>query len=87
MVAGQKGGVPATALYKSTDLGIVIDIYTALSTYMIPEPTVAPEAKPVPVTEQTLKSTITAVRTPVVVTRATATVPLPNGKTAAAFKS
>ncbi|KAL0472934.1 endo-1,4-beta-glucanase [Neurospora intermedia] len=86
VVAGQKEGVPATALYKATDPGVAIDIYTTLSTYVIPGPTLAPEAKPVPVPEQGLKSTITAVGTPVVVTRATSTVPMLNGKTAAAFK-
>ncbi|EGO58321.1 hypothetical protein NEUTE1DRAFT_101187 [Neurospora tetrasperma FGSC 2508] len=87
VVAGQKEGVPATALYKATDPGVAIDIYTAaLSTYVIPGPTLAPEAKPVPVTDQGLKSTITAVGTPVVVTQATSTVPIPNDKTAAAFK-
>ncbi|KAK3368586.1 glycosyl hydrolase family 61-domain-containing protein [Podospora didyma] len=68
-------GIPATKMYKSTDPGILIDIYkTQTTSYVIPGPTVAPNANPVPVTAQTISAS-TADGVPVVVASGTKTVP------------
>ncbi|KAK3322696.1 glycosyl hydrolase family 61-domain-containing protein [Apodospora peruviana] len=69
-------GTPATRLYKSTDPGVKIDIYSTLSTYVIPGPTVVSWATPVPLGRQEKLSMSTAEGTPVLVS-GTRTVPFP----------
>ncbi|KAK3332364.1 glycosyl hydrolase family 61-domain-containing protein [Cercophora scortea] len=68
-------GTPATKLYKSTDAGVAVDIYTKLGTYVIPGPTVVAGVTPVPLAQQR-SSVPTADGTPVLV-MAGKTVPFP----------
>jgi len=46
-------GVPATKLYERNHPGLVIDVNKPLSTYVVPGPTVAANAQPVPQAGQT----------------------------------
>ncbi|KAK5659682.1 hypothetical protein OQA88_890 [Cercophora sp. LCS_1] len=45
-------GAPATKLYKADDPGIFIDVFKTLTEYVVPGPTVAANALPVPHGEQ-----------------------------------
>lgn len=65
----------ATEMYHADDPGIDIDIYKNLTTYKIPGPTLASDAKPVPVASQSNTLSIAA-GTPVLVSGTTA-VPFP----------
>ncbi|KAK4175521.1 glycosyl hydrolase family 61-domain-containing protein [Triangularia setosa] len=62
----------ARGFYKDTDKGILIDVSTSLSGYVVPGPTMAPQAKPVPHVQQQMMLS-RADGTPVVVVRSTAT--------------
>jgi len=73
-------GTPASNLYKPTDPGVAIDIYRTLSTYVIPGPTVAPWATPVPLRYQMKMSTPLTTGTPISV-EGTRTVPFPAAET------
>ena len=53
-------GTPATELYSPTDPGILVDIYNPLSTYVVPGPTLIPQAVEI---EQS-SSAVTATGTP-----------------------
>ncbi|GLI79458.1 hypothetical protein PoHVEF18_007793 [Penicillium ochrochloron] len=67
--SAQPSGVLGTELYKATDAGILVNIYTSLSTYVVPGPTVISGA--ISITQAT--SAITASGTPVTGTGGAAT--------------
>lgn len=69
----------ATEMYHADDPGIKIDIYKNLTAYQIPGPTLASDAKPVPVASQS-NMLARAAGTPVLVSGATA-VPFPTKAT------
>lgn len=72
---GKEAGVLATELYHANDSGISIDIYQTLTTYVIPGPTLAADAIPIPVSSQT-NMLSKAAGTPVRIS-GTRTVPFP----------
>ncbi|KAF3769733.1 family 61 glycoside hydrolase [Cryphonectria parasitica EP155] len=59
-------GIPATEFYHEDDPGILIDIYKNLTTYVIPGPTLAADAVPIPLSSQR-NMLVKAAGTPVVV--------------------
>lgn len=63
-------GVLATEMYHENDPGILIDIYKNLTTYVIPGPTLAAVAAPIPVSSQT-NMLLEATGTPVLVSGST----------------
>lgn len=65
----------ATEMYHADDPGIHIDIYESMTTYQIPGPTLASDAKPIPVASQSNMLPMAA-GTPVLVSGTTA-VPFP----------
>lgn len=67
--SAQPSGVLGTELYKATDAGILVNIYTSLSTYVVPGPTLISGA--ISITQAT--SAITASGTPVTGTGGAAT--------------
>ncbi|KAK4188564.1 glycosyl hydrolase family 61-domain-containing protein [Podospora australis] len=75
--------IDARSFYKPTDKGILFDPYqTTHTTYVVPGPTVAVGATPVPHAQQVM-SVSRADGTPVVVTRGTQTVKFTSGVTVA----
>lgn len=81
MLPFKLGGVPATKLYKRDEPGLVIDVSTRVTSYLVPGPTVAANAQPVPHASQT-QSAFVAEGTPVKV-QGLRTVPFPAKRTAA----
>lgn len=77
LVLTPASGTPATALYKPTDPGISINIFTSLSTYVVPGPSVISGAAPVPQSLQK-PQVPTAGGTPVLVTGTTGATPAPS---------
>lgn len=73
-------GFYATEFYKEDDKGILVNVSAALTSYVVPGPTVAAGAAPVPYDQQQL-SLSRAEGTPVLVTRSTETVPWAEGAT------
>lgn len=67
--SAQPSGILGTELYKATDAGILVNIYTSLSTYVVPGPTLISGA--ISITQAT--SAITASGTPVTGTGGAAT--------------
>lgn len=76
-------GLPATKLYQTNDPGVSLDIYRTLTTYVIPGPTVASWAEPVPVSSQKKVSEPKSTGTPVRVA-GTGTIPFPPAETTTA---
>ena len=76
-------GTPATQLYTSNHPGLTIDINQPLSTYVVPGPTLAANAQPVPHAQQT-ESAVAKQGVPVRVS-GTKTVPFVAKRTAEAF--
>jgi hypothetical protein len=72
----------ARGFYKEDDAGVLVNV-TGLKSYVVPGPTVAVGATPIPYAGQTA-SLLRAEGTPVVVTRSTETVPWGVGATATA---
>jgi hypothetical protein len=73
-------GFEATGFYKEDDKGVLLNVTAGLKSYVVPGPTVAAGATPVPYAEQ-VASLSRAEGTPVVVTRSTETVPFTGGAT------
>ncbi|KAL2147645.1 hypothetical protein VTI28DRAFT_8099 [Corynascus sepedonium] len=78
-VEGGDGGMEmddfdATEFYKADDPGVLLNVTAGLTSYVVPGPTVAAGATPVPYAQQNI-SLARADGTPVVVTRSTETVP------------
>ncbi|KAK3295386.1 glycoside hydrolase family 61 protein [Chaetomium fimeti] len=71
-------GFEATEFYREDDPGVWLNVTAGLSSYVVPGPTVAVGATPVPYAEQTI-SLFEAEGTPVVVLRGTETVPFSGG--------
>ncbi|RAK81796.1 putative endo-1,4-beta-glucanase [Aspergillus fijiensis CBS 313.89] len=59
----QPSGVLGTELYKSTDAGILVNIYQSLSTYVVPGPTLIPQAVSLVQSSSTITASGTAVTT------------------------
>lgn len=70
---GAHAGDLATEMYHADDPGIDIDIYRTLTTYEIPGPTLASNAKPIPISSQT--NMLSRVRGTPVFVSGTTTVP------------
>ena len=67
-------GFDARGFYKADDAGVLLNVTAAMTTYVVPGPTVAVGAAPVPYAQQQLSTSRTE-GTPVVVTRSTETAP------------
>ncbi|AEO68763.1 7f569d78-07e4-482b-ac81-f2a2fe554cc7 [Thermothielavioides terrestris] len=70
----QMDAYDARGFYKENDPGVLVNVTAALSSYVVPGPTVAAGATPVPYAQQS-PSVSTAAGTPVVVTRTSETAP------------
>jgi hypothetical protein len=81
---GSKGLVmdsfDARGFYKDDDPGVLVNVTAGLKSYVVPGPTVAAGATPVPYSEQKM-SLSRAEGTPVVVTRSSETLPFTGGAT------
>ncbi|KAK4034447.1 glycoside hydrolase [Parachaetomium inaequale] len=73
-------GFEATGFYKEDDKGVFLNVTAGLKSYVVPGPTVAVGATPVPYAAQ-VASLSRVEGTPVVVTRSTETVPFTGGAT------
>jgi hypothetical protein len=70
----------ARGFYKEDDPGVLVNVTAGLKSYVVPGPTVAAGATPVPYSEQKM-SLSRAEGTPVVVTRSSETLPFTGGAT------
>jgi hypothetical protein len=73
-------GVDAREFYREDDEGVLLNVTQGLESYVVPGPTLAVGATPVPYSEQSMSLSMAA-GTPVVVTRGTETAPFDGGAT------
>jgi hypothetical protein len=73
-------GVDAREFYREDDEGVLLNVTQGLESYVVPGPTLALGATPVPYSEQSMSLSMAA-GTPVVVTRGTETAPFDGGAT------